>query len=80
MTSAEQLYESDPAAVARYLQLRSYFHDRLLVEVDRFLAECRTWSGRSAAVAQRPSADLEWRQKQREAVRVRHRRTVRPQA
>lgn len=35
MFATEQLYESDPAAVARYLHLRSYFHDRLLMEVDK---------------------------------------------
>jgi hypothetical protein len=39
MSPAEPLYESDPAAVARYLQLRSYFHDHLLTNVDRQLRE-----------------------------------------
>jgi hypothetical protein len=37
MTPAEQIHESDPAVVARFLQLRSYFHDTLLMLVDHLL-------------------------------------------
>jgi hypothetical protein len=35
--SAEQLHETDPAVVARYFRLRTYFHDHLLAEVERQL-------------------------------------------
>jgi hypothetical protein len=37
MLSSDQLRESDPAVVARYLHLRTYFHDQLLDKVDKLL-------------------------------------------
>lgn len=35
--ASEQLYESDPAVVARYFRLRNQFHDHLLAAVERQL-------------------------------------------
>jgi hypothetical protein len=37
MDPTEVLRESDPSVVARYLQLRSYFHDHLLARVEALL-------------------------------------------
>jgi hypothetical protein len=39
MDSWEGLRVSDPAVAARYLQLRSHFHDRLLAQVERHVTE-----------------------------------------
>jgi hypothetical protein len=35
--NSEELRETDAAVVARYLQLRNYFHDQLLARVERHL-------------------------------------------
>ena len=39
MQTSEALRESDPAVVARYLQLRTVFHDRYLARVERLALE-----------------------------------------
>jgi hypothetical protein len=39
MESAESIRASDPAVVARYLQLRSVLHERHLARVERLIAE-----------------------------------------
>ncbi len=39
MDTADALRPSDPAVVARYLQLRSHFHDRLLAQVEALIRD-----------------------------------------